>query len=189
MTGNELYYLANLLAVIKPKGPRMIYVVAKNKKSLDEQIKSMEKAIEKSERFNEYERKIRELKKQMSRKDAEGKSVMIPRIIEGQKVTVPDIPGMNNPDSLYGKEFSKLTKEYQADIDEYIQQKEKYLEFLKEEVDWDPAPRLRFEDLPDDVDSEAVYYLMDESTVPEEYKQKEGKKKPDKKTSKEESNK
>jgi len=148
-----LYQLFNRLAAQKTT-VKFHFLVAKNKRLMEPEVKSIQDANEPTAEFLEFEGKRVELCNDYCEKDETGRPVIKNNnysIIEDKK-------------SEFGEKVEKL-KEENKDIVKQTEDKSKqFLELLKEEVDIELS-RFKLNELPKEMigqDLELLYDLIDE---------------------------
>ena len=146
---SDLYKFYRALRDCPKRGARFSYALAKNFRPVDAEIADMETAIEQTPKMKEYTVKVNELNKKFARLGEEGKRVLLPAIINGEKVQVYDIIGKDIKGSPFEKELGKLTDEYKEHVDAHQKQLDEYNEFMKEEMTWEPF-MINFADVPDE---------------------------------------
>jgi len=142
MKKRDLYSFERGLKIAKFEHPRVTYAINKNKRLVRQTIEDMEKAIEPSDKYKEFQKEREELAKLYSKKDEKGnpelKHIQDPNNpMEKQWIYV--IPGQEDPKSKYRKELAKIEKKYEADVKEHSDKLQKYNdEFLDDKADFEP---------------------------------------------------
>ncbi|MCK4816320.1 hypothetical protein KA005_11175 [bacterium] len=139
MKRSDLYVFQEGLEMAQLKGAKFTYAVTKNKRRLESEIKIMEKAKEPDKSFKEFEKEIDALYKEYADKDVMGKPKMKKIMVSATKSSWQYIiPGLNDPESKYGKAVAVLRKKHKEALEAQEKKEEEYQEFLKEESEWKP---------------------------------------------------
>lgn len=124
MTNEEVLSLSSALnSVGNLSGVKFAYCIAKNLDIVNREVKVIQKAIESSKEFNEYDQKRVELAKKYSKKDDKGKEV-----VEGNQFVLADEKGFN-------KELEVLRKANKKVLEAREEQIKSFNELLKEKSD------------------------------------------------------
>jgi len=122
------------------KGVKFAYVVLKNKKLIEEEIETLQKSIEMSPEFQEFERKRISLCEQFSDKNKDGSPVII-----NNAYTIPNKLEFEN-------EVAVLKKQYLEYVTEREEQLSDYDKLLKEDSDLlDKLAKVKIVHIPDDI--------------------------------------
>ena len=123
MTKSELFELyVGLKSITNLKGVKFNHAIARNINKIEPEIKALQKSLEASDEFNEYEKKRVELAKEHAKK------------VDGEPLLE------NNRYIMEDKEaFDKAFEEFKLDYTEVIEAREKqaedYNELLEEDTD------------------------------------------------------
>lgn len=121
---------------------RATFTVNDNKRKSADYIKKMEKEIEPSDDFKEFEKEREELAKKHSFKDDKGEPKLIRKAgrILSQIVSMYDVEGIENDKSRYNIALSKLNKKHKEAIEKQEEKVRMYNEeFLNDECDFTPT--------------------------------------------------
>lgn len=161
MKRKNLIKLYNTLSECDLKGNKFTYIITKNKRILEEELKDMEEFVKPSDEFKEVKEKIEALKLKHVNKDDNGDPIIIEKTIAGNKVEVYDIPNSKDENSDFNKEFKTLQEENKDLIDEQRKKEQDYVNiFLEEEVDIDLA-KLKIEDIPENISQNIMDGIFD----------------------------
>jgi hypothetical protein len=122
------------------KGVKFAYVVLKNKKLIEEEIETLQKSIEMSSEFQEFERKRISLCEQFSDKNKDGSP-----IITNNAYSIPNR-------EEFEAEVAGLKNQYLECVSEREEQLRDYDKLLKEESDLlDKLAKVKITYVPDDI--------------------------------------
>lgn len=129
-----------LNSVSNLKGVKFAYVVLKNKKFLEEEIEALQKSIEMSLPFQEFERKRIGLCEQFSDKNSDGSPIIV-----NNAYSIPER-------EAFEKEVAELKNQYLEAVLERENQLREYDKLLKEESDvLSKLAKVKIEHVPDDI--------------------------------------
>lgn len=112
-----------------------IYAVGRNKGDMDFVIKNLNKMIEPSVKFLEYQKKLDEINRKFALKEEDGTIAFVTiTSSKGVQRGFKKLVGEGNPDSDYEKALAKLKIEFKPFIEEQEQKDTKYEEHLQKEV-------------------------------------------------------
>jgi hypothetical protein len=125
----------NSVNFIPTANSSFIYAVARNKDKMDSVIKSLNKMIEPSENYKEYQRELDELNREFALKEEDGTIafVTIPTP-KGVQRGFKKLVGEGNSESKYEKALAALKEKYKEDIKEQEQRQKTYEAHLQKEV-------------------------------------------------------
>ncbi len=152
MKNSKVIEIYQALLKMNYEGVKFSYFVAKNLALLGSEIDIMQKTAEVSKEFNEYDQKRATLAEKYSKKDKEGKPVIVNNVYQ-----MDDQAG-------FDKEFEKLKKENKDVISVREKQIEDYVKFLEEESKVTPF-KIKQENLPSNiktVDLRAIFDIIEE---------------------------
>ena len=153
MTNNDLFkLLQGLNSVGNCKGARFAYCVAKNVEKLTAECKLLEKQMEPSDKFKEYETKRIGLVSKYCDKNEDGSPKLTPEstfVFDG---------GNTAPKGLID-EIDVLRSSYDTEIIERNKQVEDFNILLSDESDFVPS-KIKNEFLPDDITVAQVTSIM-----------------------------
>lgn len=124
------------------QGCRFAYGIAKNISILEKEAKIIQKTIEASPEFSEFENKRIELAKKYAKKDKEGK--LLTDTENGVESYV-----MENQ-AKFDKEFNNLKNKYEKILDERKKQIDEYNELLETETDIE-LYKIKLSDVPSNI--------------------------------------
>lgn len=142
----EVY--SQLSALKDLSGAKLAYAIAKNKKTILNELEALNEASKPSEEYTKYDRLRVELAKKYAKKDKDGKP-----LTEGNVYVMEDY-------QAFDKEHKELEKEHKKAIDERNKQKEELEEVLDQEKKLTLWP-LKKEDLPEEITVEQLEALID----------------------------
>ena len=142
MKKRDLYSFNRGLKLARFEHPRCTYAVNKNKRKVEEEIKTMETAVEASVEMKKYQEEREELAKVHAEKDEQGnpKLKRMPDPQDPEKIQmVYVIPGQDDEKSKYRKALAKIEKTHEKAIKEHEEKVKKYNEeFLDDDTDFQP---------------------------------------------------
>lgn len=152
MKNKDLISIYQALSKMDYQGVKFSYFVVKNLSILGPEIDVIQKTIEPSKEFTEYDTKRVALAEKYAKKDKEGKPITEKNvyIMEDQKA--------------FDKDFEKLKKESKAVLDARTKQIEDYENLLDEESKVEPY-KIKQENLPEDIktfDLRSIFNLIEE---------------------------
>lgn len=130
----EIFY--NLSSIKDIEGVKLGYAIAKNIDRIKGEVDLVQKAINPSEEFQEYETKRVDLATKYAEKDENGKP-----ITQNNAFVISDR-------STFAKKFSALRAEYASVIEEQDKKLVEYEELLEEEVEHE-LHKVKMEDIPE----------------------------------------
>lgn len=130
----EIYH--NLSSIKEIEGVKLGYAIAKNIDRIKGEVELVQKALNPSEEFQEYENKRIELGKRYAEKDANGKP-----IVDNGAFIITDI-------ASFSKKFLALKKEHSTAIEEQQKKLAEYEALLDEEVEHE-LHKVKMEDIPE----------------------------------------
>lgn len=141
----ELYKGLNSLAGLR--GVKFTYAVAKNMRVLQDEISSLEKAVEADEKFKEYDTARVELAKKHAEQDEKGE----PKVENNQYVLADK--------KAFEEEHAKLRDEYSEAIVARENQLLEYKSLLEEDVEV-VLHKINISQVPEDISTEQMYALL-----------------------------
>ena len=151
MKRKDLYKFQEGLEMIQLTGAKFTYAITKNKRRIESEIKIMEKAKEPMEEFKAYQKELEKLYIKHADKDANGKPKSKPIMVSATRSSRQYIiPGLDDPDSIFGKALAKLRNTHKASIEAQEKREEEFAEFLDEESEWEPF-MIDLDIVPDDI--------------------------------------
>jgi len=148
MTNQELLNLAKQLATLNLKGVKVNYAIAKNTDMIKNEFKFLEKTIEPSKEFTEYEQKRLELAHSFSKKNPDGSS-----IIENNQIIINNTPE-------FQLEFTKLNTDYATALKDRENQIREYTKLLTEENTDIKLFTISLDSIPEDISTEEMNILF-----------------------------
>jgi hypothetical protein len=122
------------------KGVKFAYVVLKNKKLIEEEIETLQKAIEMSPEFQEFERKRISLCERFADKDVNGTPIIV-----NNTYSIPER-------ELFETEVVQLKGQYSTCVLERESQLREYDRLLKEDTDvLNKLSKVKIEHVPNDI--------------------------------------
>jgi hypothetical protein len=122
------------------KGVKFAYVVLKNKKIVEEEIETLQKSIEMSEQFQEFERKRIGLCEQYSEKNKDGSPIIV-----NNAYNIPDR-------EKFEIEVAGLKSQYLDCVSERESQLREYDKLLKDDTDvLGKLSKININHIPDDI--------------------------------------
>lgn len=137
-TRGDLVKFYQALSKVPRKGAKFSYAVSKNFRRVGAEVEDMMKVLEPTEKLKKYQEELEEHNKKHARKDEKDNIVLLPAIIDGEKVQVYDVIGKGTETSDYEVGLEKLKKKFKEEIEAHEKKEEDYKEFLKEEIKWEP---------------------------------------------------
>ena len=137
--------LQGLNLVADLKGVDLAHMMAKNKRILMSEIEDIQKAIEMTKEFQEFEQKRIELCEKFSRKDEENNPIIKNKGLPNEGYDIEDIKSLD-------KELTKLRKDHKSVVDEREKQLKEYKELLDKPIDQNvDFYKISKKDLPEDI--------------------------------------
>jgi hypothetical protein len=166
MKRKELYDIEKKLYQAKQPGKTFTFVIADNKKKVQEKIAEMEKQKEYSPAFLDYLKKIEELKKKHATKDHLGRPKMKPGNSPARSnMMFYDILNSEDPQSEFRKSLAELETANRELILEQDEKERKYWEeYLEEELGEFKFRMIKYTEVPKDITQEemdAILFLVD----------------------------
>jgi hypothetical protein len=139
----ELLNLYQVLSSVSDlKGVKFSYFVVKNLSLIEREIKSLEKVIEASKDYYEFEEKRIELAKKHAKKDKDGEPKT--KEVNGKKVF--DMESQ----VAFDKEFKALQKKNKKTLEEREKQIKEYNELIEQESDI-KLHKIKLSDIPEEI--------------------------------------
>ena len=138
MKKRELYELQEGLEKVHQSGNKFCYVVTKNKRKIDAEIRKMEKDhIEPDEKYKEFLIKLEDLRKKYAEKDEKGRPVKKQgQNVNGKPAMYYDIKGIGDAESPFMKEVAVMEKKYKEHIEKHQEKEMNYWNtYLDEETE------------------------------------------------------
>ena len=149
-----LELVAALDAVSNLSGIKFAYAMAKNVKLIASEVEDMQAGLKPSKRYQEYDNKRVEICKEHSKKDDNGKPVMMP-LGRGQQ----GFAGLeDNPEFEVAVEA--LREEYKSELDEREQLVAEYETALDEDIELD-VYTVNLSDVPEDITTGQLKGIID----------------------------
>ena len=156
MKNKDIIVLSQALQLVgNLTGIKFVYGVVKNMNILKPEIELLQKTIEASDKFIEYDTKRIELAKKYSSKDEKGNPM-----VQENEFVISDRAG-------FDKEIEKLKKEYKKVLDIREEQLKQYRELLEENADI-KLHMINFEDVPVNITSaqlSGIFCLIKEEKI------------------------
>ena len=140
MKRRDIYTFRKGLNLVRFSKPKPTYAVAKNKRLVETEISDMEKAIEPTEKYREYQKKKTELDiKHAKKENNKPKLYEKKNLFTGKTDFFYDIVGKSDPNGKYNKELAKLEDTFREEIKKQEEKEEQYnTDFLEQETDFAP---------------------------------------------------
>jgi hypothetical protein len=159
MTKEQILTLFNELHQINLPGVKFSYGISKNINLLKPEVEAIEKSLEGSKEFKEYDEKRIEIVKKYAKKDERGE----PKLIILNPKTGAGRYEIENQEA-FDREIEKLQKENKVILEKREKQFEEYGKLLKEESDFKPH-KIKLSDVPEGITSQqmsAIFELIED---------------------------
>lgn len=139
MKRNDLYSMRISLQKIQAmnlSGAKFIYAVSANLRTIESELKHMEKAIEPSEAFEHYRLELKKTVEKFAKKDDKGEFILKDSIDQfGNAIKIYDVKGVENTDSEYNKAIKEVEEKHNVVVKNQLEKEESFSIFLSEEID------------------------------------------------------
>lgn len=153
MTNNDILTLNQSLHDINLKGAKFSYAVARNIELLKPEVTALQKAIDISSEYKEYDAKRIELCKQYANKDDSGEVILLNKGKPDEKFDIKD-------QKAFDLELDKLNKENQAVIDARTKQIKDFSELLEEDKEI-AFYKCNLKDVPEEITTNELRSIID----------------------------
>ena len=148
MTIKEAYlFVQNSSELNNLSGVKFVYAITKNLKKIKSEIEVLEKTLEPTNEFKEFDKKRIELAEKHSKLDEKGKPILISAGIVNNKPAMKyDVVNEN----LFAKEFEELKNENKEVLDARDKQMEEFQKLLEEEIPF-KIHKIKLKDIPENI--------------------------------------
>jgi len=143
-------------AQCKLKGRTFTYVIGKNKEKLKKEVEDIQSFLDPSPEFKLFQDELEASRIKCANKDANGKPITKPTIVNGRQQMAYDIPNSEDIKSPFRKAVSDLEKKFEKAIKDHEDKMKEYeSKFLDTEIDIDLL-HVDFDDIPEDIGQDAM---------------------------------
>ena len=150
MTKSEVLQLYNNLNQLgKLSGVKFSYAVARNLALLKPEVEAINKTLEPSKEFLEWDKERVALAQEYSKKDEKGEPVIVGNryVMENEKT--------------FNKELEKKQKNHKSAIDAREKQIEEYMKLLEEKTDEIKLYKIKLEHIPESITTQQMNGIVD----------------------------
>ena len=150
MTKSEVLQLYNNLNQLgKLSGVKFSYAVARNLALLKPEVEAINKTLEPSKEFLEWDKERVALAQEYSKKDEKDKP-----IVEGNRYVMEN-------EKTFNKELEKKQKNHKSAIDAREKQIEEYMKLLEEKTDEIKLYKIKLEHIPESITTQQMNGIVD----------------------------
>jgi hypothetical protein len=173
MKNKDVLFYEIALRDVRQKGVDFTATISRNREMAEKEARHLREVLKPDNGMVDYRKEMQEMQDKFTKKNAEGTKMSKTVVIDGDQREVPDIIGIDDPESEYAKGYAEIQDKYATTLSDY----EKIINDFNANLDKDNDNfrpiMIGYDEIPQEIsqdEMDIIWNLIDKDTMPDKFK-------------------